>query len=158
MPRMIGDIPTEIEYPVPGSYKCLCVGCKRDKAKSGTDKLVLEWMKTDGKGFNDNIFITGKAVKRLILIAKRVCGIANDFSLPDDDQETAETLAVYIEQNIENKSALVTIEEIEESFMPTSGPDAGRMKKVKKRRVSFNGYEEIKDDKQPLVSDKELPI
>ncbi|MFH1724301.1 MAG: hypothetical protein ABII00_06730 [Elusimicrobiota bacterium] len=130
MVRTLEDVQSwgNVELPPPGTYQCKCVRVAAGKsAKKGTPFVRLGWVATSGENIQDDLFVTGNTLPRLACVAQRVCGVAKDHSLPDDDEEAARHLARIIFDSVKGKSAMVTIaEELEQ----------GRLR----RRVPFSGY------------------
>lgn len=128
--------------PPKGKYNCVVQATVTGRsAQKKTPYVELLLTTESGMDFEDQLYVTGKALNRLCLVARRVCGMPDDFELPDDDDEAAKTVANYIEKNVPGKMCLVTIEENDEKFMPQTGPDAGRTITKKRRKVAFNGYD-----------------
>jgi len=142
--RKLGDIPLDNELPPAGKYNAEIVSAKKTFSKGASKTPYVELIiQTEGTEFADAVFITGPALKRLCLVAQRVCGMEKESELPDDDFEAAETLAAYIVETAPGKRCEITIEEKTEIYVPESGPDMGRQVKKQKRRVAFNGYNVI---------------
>jgi hypothetical protein len=147
MARLASDlgVPTNTIWPPAGKIIAGCTAAERYKSpKKGTSGIKVEWITGDLKYcFNDVLFVTPKAVKRLNLIAQRVCGMPDTTELPDDDVQCASFLAKYIMAHIVGKKALITIEENDESYIVENenDPDFGKKKSVTRRRVSFSGYD-----------------
>jgi len=143
MGRTAGDVPvaTGSIMPVVGSHTCRCTGTEVGKSKvKKTPYLRLNWCTRDGQAFYDDLYVTGKALSRLNLVASRVCEIPSDTPLPDSDAEAAKALANYIVAHIQGKDAVVLVEEKDESFISESGDNIGQKVTVKRRRVAFAGY------------------
>lgn len=144
MPRNINDVMGKT-MPAPGDHTCKCVdvgGVEQSKNKK-TPFFTLTWETQDGERFDDDLFLVPKAMKRLALVAKRLCGWGDDMQLPDDDNEAVKALYEHISDKIGGVRAIVTIETQIEKYMPSQGPDAGRMIEKKKRKVAFNGYNPV---------------
>ena len=141
--RKLSDIPLDNELPPAGKYNAEIVNAKRTTSKFQKTPYVELMIQTEGTEFTDAVFITGPALKRLCLVAQRVCGMAKDTELPDGDIEAAEFLADYIVENAPSKKCEITIEEKTEKYIPESGPDMGRTVEKQKRKVAFNGYNTI---------------
>ena len=107
--------------------------------------------------FEDLIFVTGKALKRMILVAKRVCGMPDEFELPDSDDEAATLAARFIWTNATGKQAVVEIIDTVEKVLIESGPDAGRFKDFTRKRVAFAGYEEVGKAEPSPANDGSVP-
>ena len=143
--RKLSDIHLDNELPPAGKYNAEIVDAKTAVSKNKKTPFVELIIQTEGTEFTDAIFITALALKRLCLVAQRVCGMPKETELPDDDFEAAESLAAYIIENAPGKRCEITIEEKEEIYIPESGPDMGRQVKKKKRKVAFNGYAAVSD-------------
>lgn len=155
MPRTAGSIPIGgNNIPPKGKYNCVVNATITGRsAQKKTPYVELLLTTDDGIDFSDQVYVTGKALNRLCLVARRVCGMPDDFEIPDDNDEAAKTVANYIVKNVPGKMCLVTVEENDEKYMPQSGPDAGRTITIKKRRVSFNGYDKpIITEPQPEIA------
>jgi len=153
----LSDIPLERITPPAGVYRATCIGTKRGESKvKHSPYLELEWMAADGDGnsFTDSLYLTPKAINRLALVAKRVCGVPDSVEISDNKVEAVEQLAVMIEDNIVNHESMVTIEEYQETYMPQSGPDVGKMKTVAKRKVAFSGYAAVVVDPGAVPHDE----
>jgi hypothetical protein len=144
--RKLGDIPLNNELPPAGKYNAEIVDAKETVSKNKKTPYVELTIQTEGTEFTDAVFITALALKRLCLVAQRVCGMEKETELPDDDFEAANFLADYIIENAIGCHCEVTIEEKTEKYIPESGPDMGRTIEKKKRRVAFNGYAAIPSD------------
>lgn len=144
-------------FPPAGKHLCRVVKAvpwTSPNKKTPAAKLTLATR--DGEySFDDALFVTGPALWRLVLVARRVCAMPADTVLPDADGEAAKVLARYIVENAMGKDALVTIEERDETFVVTEGPDQGQKKTVKRRRVSAAGYETPPTEAR---QDKTLPV
>jgi len=140
--------------PPPGRHLCRVVKAAPWKSpKKGTPATMLTLATRDGNQFEDPLFVGPKALWRLVLAARRVCGMPEDTPIPDDDGEAAKFLARYIVDNAPGKDTIVTIEERDEVFVVTEGPDQGQKKTVKRRRVSAAGYETASNDVVPPPTD-----
>ena len=145
MPRNFGDMSEGSggSFPPAGKHICRCIKATAwtsPKKKTPAAKLILATR--DGvHQFEDAVFATPKALWRLVLVARRLCGMPPDATVPDDNAEAAKVLARYIVDNAVGKDALVTIEERDETYIVTEGPDQGQKKTVKRRKVGGSGYE-----------------
>lgn len=130
-------------FPPAGKHLCRVVKAvpwTSPNKKTPAAKLTLATR--DGEySFDDALFVTAKALWRLVLVARRLCGMPADTKAPDDNLEAAKFLARYIVDNATGKDALITIEEKNETYIATEGPDQGQKKTVARRRVSASGYE-----------------
>ena len=128
MTRTLGDINTgSREFPpIGGPYKSRCRSAKPwESPAKKTPAVRLLWVTADGVyKYDDVAYVTGKALSRLILIAKRVCNAPPTMELPDNDRQAAEILAEYIIDNAGGKWAMVSIEQ-----------------QGQYRRVGYRGYE-----------------
>ena len=145
MPRRLDDIPTGSNWPPAGEYACRCMLVEAgSSARKQTPFVSLTWQTEDAEYvFNDDIYVTPKTLKRLVLVAKRVCNAADEMELPDDDGQAAKDLARFIYDNAQGKRCMVEVVEYIEKYMPESGDNMGVLQEVKKHRVSFNGYNRI---------------
>lgn len=149
MPRTLNDFQMQSVFPPVGKYQVSIISVEKGKsATKQTPQITLTF--DDGENiYSDNLFVTPKTIPRLALVAKRVCLMDEKTVLPDDDMEAANIIAKFIMQNALHKQCIVKIEENEESFIPTSGPDVGKTKTIKKRRVAYNGYERFTGEPLP---------
>ena len=147
MSRIAGDVPTGfVEMPPKGKYVCTVLNVVAGKsAQKKTPQIEVTFSNGEYE-FPDQFYITNKTLGRLCLFAMRVCGMSRTEPLPDDNLEAAKYVANFIMKNAIDKKCVVTIEEREEKYMPATGPDAGRMKSIMRRRVPMNGYEEYKQE------------
>lgn len=137
--------------PPKGRYEFEVVGIEKGVSTGEKKTPYIEvTMISSEHEFSDQIYVTEKTLSRLCLFAKRICGMPDTFELPDGDKEASNVVARFIMENALGKCGIVTVEENEEKFMPSSGPDAGRMVSKMRRRVAFNGYQkmEIKNNQQ----------
>lgn len=142
MARTLSDIPYGKGFPPKGKHCCVVLDAVKGKSKNkGTPQITLSLSNGETE-FTDNLYVTDKTLGRLCLVAKRVCGMSDDFQLPDDNLSASNEVAKYIMGNIIGKNCIVTIEENDETFIPTSGPDMGRPVTRQRKRVALNGYEE----------------
>lgn len=146
--RTLGDIPIGKGFPAVGKHNCCVLDAIKGVSKQKHTPQIELILSNGETEFNDQLFVTEKTFKRLCLVAQRVCNMPKDTPLPDDDLEASKFLANYIMSNVIGKNCVVTIEENEESFIPTSGPDMGRKVTKKRRRVSFNGYDVFVEQKE----------
>ncbi|MFH1615840.1 MAG: hypothetical protein ABIG61_12255 [Planctomycetota bacterium] len=164
MPRTANDIPmtSGVNFPPPGKYICRCLAAAPQKSKVKKTPLVLLTFTTQDAmyQFSDPVFVTGKAINRLMLVASRLCQIPGDTPLSDDDFEAAKQLARYIVDNAPSNDVLITIEEQTEEYMVEQGPDIGQKKQRKRRRVAFSGYEQLPEpmEQQPATDESDLPF
>ena len=159
MARTVGDIPTGgVNFPPVGKHLCTVINVTSGKsAKKQTPQIEVAWSNGEME-FPDQLYITDKTLSRLCMFAMRVCGMSRTEVLPDEDMEAVKHVANFIMKNTIGKKAFVNIDEKEEKFVPESGPDAGRMKTVKRRRVAFPvGYEEYKEPEAPQGDMQEQP-
>ena len=163
MPRTLSDMPESGggKHPPPGRHLCRVIKAAPWKSpKKGTPAAMLTLATRDGVQFEDPLFVSPKALWRLVLVARRVCGMPADTAIPDNDLEAAKFLARYIVGNATGKDAIITIEERDEAYIVTEGPDEGQKKIVKRRRVSGAGYETApadvrQDEDAPMPSDED---
>jgi hypothetical protein len=165
MSRTLGDIPFGKGFPPKGKHCCTVLDATKGKSKNkGTPQITL--LLSNGETeFTDDLYVTEKTLGRLCLVAKRVCGMPDDFQLPDNDLDASNEVARFIMSNVCGKNCVVTIEENDETFIPTDGPDIGRPVTRKRKRVSFNGYD-VSTEPQPEsgeqteqpTNDEELPF
>jgi hypothetical protein len=112
--------------------------------KKGTAAAKLTFVTRDGEhSFDDAVFVSPKGLWRLALVAQRLCDMPKDTPLPDDNEEACKILARYIVDHATGKDATITIDERQESYMVTEGPEQGQKKEVMRRRVAGGGYERI---------------
>ena len=145
MGRTLGDMPESGggNFPPAGKHLCRCIKAApwtSPNKKTPAAKLTLA-TRGGEHSFDDALFVTAPALWRLVLVARRLCGMSPDAVVPDGDLEAAKFLARFIVDNAAGKDALVTIEERNETYIVTEGPDQGQKKTVKRRRVSAAGYE-----------------
>jgi hypothetical protein len=152
MPRTVNDFSMNRVFPPAGKYSVEIIGIEKGKSKKkGTPQITLIF--SDGESeFDDNLFVTEKTIPRLCLVAKRVCLMDEKTILPDSDIDAANLVAKFIMENALGKKCIVKIEETEEQYMAENGPDIGRTKTIKKRRVAYNGYEKY----VPIANEPEL--
>lgn len=153
--------------PYPTEVRAVC--CKVEKgfsSKKRTPFVELFWTTEDGACFSDSIYITGKAVSRIAIVAHRVCGIPKNINLPENKDEAVIVLAKLVMEKVINCAAIVRVEEYEEEYIIQEGPDVGQPKKITKHQVSpFNGYRQIENksstttspDAPPPPSDADAP-
>ena len=145
MSRTLGSIPVDKSFPPPGQYPCTVTGVHKKVSKNKQTPYLEITLAHGDKEFSDSLFITEKALSRICLVAKRVCGMEDNFELPDEDDAAVRVLTEYIFLNIIGKKTVVTIEENAEVFIPESGPDMGRKVTKMRRRVAFSGYDRVPD-------------
>jgi len=158
MPRTINDIPDAgPQMPPAGRHLCKVLGHEKGRSsKKQTPQLELTL--TNGECvFTDQLYVTGGAIRRLAMVAKRVCDSPEDFELPEDDGEAANAIASFIAETIDGKKCVVIVEENPEEFIAESGPDLGKKIQVMRRRVAFAGYERHEDQDEPETQ-QEQPI
>lgn len=127
--------------PPKGKYNFVVIGLEKDVSKGEKKTPFIEVQMSTGEDeFSDQLYVTEKTLSRLYMFAKRICGMEDTFELPDTDKEAAIEIAKFIMRNAIGKSGVVTIDESEEVFIPTSGPNMGRSISKMRRRVAFNGY------------------
>lgn len=158
--RTVSSISMGMNFPPKGQYNCLVIGISKGTSQNKKTPYVEPMFITEEYEFNDQLYVTPKTVGRLSLFARKVCNMPDDYELPDDDSEAANTLAKYIMENAVNKNCIVTIDEFTEKFIPTTGPDMGRTVEKTRRRVAFRGYNRIEENiiQQTDISDDELPF
>jgi hypothetical protein len=131
-----------LEKPMPpvGKIEAVCLDAKVETSKTKkTPYIRLTWESPDGQfNWTDDVFCTVKAIRRVALVEKHVCGF--NAELPDKDNEAMDDLSNFIMANIIGKRSIVTIEEKSEIYIPETGPDMGRKVTVMKKRVAFSGY------------------
>lgn len=163
MPRMLGDISLGFNnaFPPPGKYLCRCIEAKPwTSPNKKTPAAMLTFVTQDGLyQFEDPVFVTGKALNRLSLVAQHLCNMAKTVQLPDDNLAAAKQLARYITDNAKGQDALLTVEEQEEQYMVENGPDVGQVRTRHRRRVAFGGYERpAAIESESLLKDGEAPF
>lgn len=169
MSRSLDDIPVGggPRFPPVGAHRCRCLNCVRGESKvKKTPQLELTWRTDTGEfEFPDQLYITGKALGRLAVVAKHVCGLTAE--LPDNDQAAALELAGMIQDTVIGCDAMVTIESAQEVYVVRDGPEIGQKKTRERKRVAFAGYAPIdqppgpKQDEPPTageVEDEGLPF
>jgi hypothetical protein len=156
--RKLSDIPLDNELPPAGKYNVGITNAKRAESKNQKTPFVELAIRMEETEFTDAIFITAPALKRLCLVAQKVCGMSKDTELPDNDFEAANFLAEYIIENAPGKKCEVTIEEKTEIYVPDSGPDMGRQVKKQKRKVAFNGYGAPKPPTSDAPTGDDIPF
>ena len=145
MPRMASDVGLagEQNFPPPDVYLCQCTDAEFVESKSGTEGASLTFATAGFPRFDDIIYCTENTVKRLNLVAQRLCGMSADTELPDDDLEAAQFLMRYILDNAAGRWAEVQIEEREEKYTIKTGKDAGKEITRLKRQIAFAGFRTI---------------
>jgi len=128
MPRTIGDISDgDIQWPNDGWCVARCISAVPSRSKKKkTPGVQIIWRTVRDESFPDTLFVTGKALGRLALVAKRLCEWPDDRELPDDDLEAARVLARFICDTLPGRDAEVEIASHEETFMYESGPKVGQ--------------------------------
>ncbi len=160
MARTANDIgmPSDMTWPPPGTYTCECVAAEKwTSPKKGTKAVRLEFVSGE-YAFEDLAFVSEKTIKRLNLIAQRLCGMPKETPLPDGNPECASFLAKYILEHAAGKRANVKVEEHTEEYMVETGPDAGQMKSKQRRRVAFSGYEIAQQFAPETPADGDIPF
>lgn len=158
----LSDFENNVKWPEPGEIEAVCIKYEKGRSKNkSTPYIELTWSWGDGFEFSDTLYITGKAISRLSIVASRVCGISKDLELPDDKDKAAIEIAKLICEKITGKRAILIIEEYSETFIPQEGPNIGKPQTIKKHRVAFSGYKTIENslpqDDLPLPQD-DLPF
>lgn len=143
--RHAGNIGIGSSFPPVGKYQCMVIALNKGTTQQKKTPYIEVVFSTGEDEFPDQLFVTAKTLGRLCFFAKRVCGMPDEYELSDDDKEASVQIAKYIMQNALNKICYVTIEETDEEFIPTSGPDMGRKIKKTRRRVAFRGYDRYPD-------------
>ncbi|HUU53146.1 MAG TPA: hypothetical protein VMW44_00730 [Candidatus Bathyarchaeia archaeon] len=170
--RTLNDIVDGFSFPEKGVHECVCTETKKGASSTKKTPFVkLIWVTADSEHqFTDDVYATGKALARLMLVAKRVCNAPAELPLDDDDGKASLQLAAYIADNAKGKRALVEIEENEEIELQKDGPNIGQKITTIKKRVAFRGYhkflaqtEEALDPVEPPnfdtpTSDEDLPF
>jgi hypothetical protein len=143
MSRTIDDIKMSYQMPLPGWHRVTVIDLiKGVSAKKKTPQIDV--ILTNGESeFNDTLFVTDKTLTRLVIFAKRICEMPGDTPLPDSDAQAAVVVAKYIMENGKGKSGEAEVVEVSEDIMIQEGPDTGRIKTFKKRKISFSGYRKI---------------
>lgn len=140
---MSRNIDSFLEKPWPpvGKIEATCLNAKLLTSKNKkTPYINLTWENLTGEyQWNDGVFCTVKAIRRLAIVAKHVCDFKEE--LPDNDDDAMGILTDFILANIIGKRSVITIEEHEEIFIPESGPDMGRKVKTMRKKVAFSGYD-----------------
>jgi hypothetical protein len=141
MSRTVSDFGMQRIFPPAGRYPVSITGIEKGfSQKKKTPQITLVF--SDGEvEFDDNLFVTEKTIPRLCLVARRVCGMPDTTAVPDADIDAANFVAKYIMDNALGKKCIVKIDETEETILVEKGPDAGRKKTIKRRRVAYSGYE-----------------
>ena len=144
MARTAGDVgvPMDQRWPPPGWVRARCIGAVAWRSpKKKTPAAMLSWRTPDGQfEFDDPVFVTGKAVRRLNLVALRICGMDEARELPEDDGEAAKVLGRYICDNALGKDADILIEQQHEQFIYQDGPKLGQTGVKIRSKVAFSGY------------------
>lgn len=140
----------ENSWPDIGWIMATCIKAEGWRSpKKHTPAIRLTWHDETGHyEFDDLVFLTKRALKRVALIASRVCGWSDTNEIPDNDVEALQILSDFIIQNAKGKTLEVEIEEQTETFIYESGPDIGRKGEKKRKRVAFNGYRKIVEESQ----------
>lgn len=157
--RTAGDlgVPSNQAWPPAGWWRCVCVGTERWKSpKKGTPAIKLQWQSSNAEyAFEDALFLSVKAMRRVNLVALRVCRLDPATELPSDDAEALRWLAQFVMDNAQGKIADVNIETTAEQFMDEQ---TGQLRTAKRSRVAFAGYREPTarpDDLEPVDADGE---
>jgi len=147
----------EKPWPPVGKIEATCLNAKLLTSKTKkTPYINITWENPTGEyQWNDGVFCTVKALSRLALVAKHVCGFKEE--LPDNDDEAMGILTDFILANIIGKRSTVTIEEKEEIFIPESGPDMGRKVTSMRKKVAFSGYEKTEAKETVVCETKKEP-
>lgn len=146
MSRTLSDMPTAGQmYPPKGPHVCTIIDVVQGKSKNKKTPYIELKITTGEFDFSDSLFVTDKAIRRLVIVAKNVCGMPMEYQLSDDDGAAGLELANYIVANSKGKQCIVVIEENDEDYIPTSGPDMGRKMTRKRKRVAFGGYKKLED-------------
>jgi len=158
--RTAESIKMGTSFPEKGKHSCIVVDISKGVSKGEKKTPYIEPVFSNGEDeFTDSLYVTPKTVGRLCLFAQRVCGMQKDHQLPDDDKDAANEIAKFIMANAIDKRCIVTIEETEEVFMATTGPDAGRNITKKRKRVAFKGYDRYVDHPAASASkEDDLPF
>ena len=133
----------QCEFPQPGKYPVSIISIEKGFSSVKKTPQITVWFSDGENEFNDNLFVTEKAIPRLALFAKRVCLMDEKTMLPDDDKECKLVIARHIMENSVGKKCIVTIEENIEQYIVEKGPDVGQTKNIKKRRVAFRGFDRM---------------
>jgi hypothetical protein len=152
----LGQFENDTQWPrEPGTYRAVCVEVRKGASQQKKTPFVeLVWFTDEGYQFPDQVYVGEKTLGRLSHVARHVCNAPKDMPLPDDKKAASMAIAKHIYENAKGKSANVTVEQIEEEYIVQEGPDVGQKKKIKKRKVAFHGYSDIKDVPPPPA---ELP-
>ncbi len=160
MPRTLGDVPDakSAMWPPAGWHPCRIVGAtKWISPKKKTPAVMLALATMDGAfEFEDPIFITAKAINRVALVARRVCGLPDITALPDDGDEAVKQLANHILTTAIGKQCMVEIEVQKFDEMQTDGPDIGKMKTKTFHNVSFAGYKAYDPGTEPVQAEPKV--
>ncbi len=155
--RSLSDIPTGGNggFPPAGKYLCRCINTETWLSPVKKVPAVLLTLTTQDAEyqFTDKVFVTAKALGRLVLVARRLCGMLKDSELPDDDLEAAKQIARYIADNAVGCDAMITVEEQEEKYIVEKGPDIGQSRTVTRSRVPYDGYATIPESSEPEGQD-----
>lgn len=154
MSRKISDI-KERSMPSVGRHKSIITKAKKETSPNKKTPYIELTMNNGEVEFTDSLFVTGKALGRLSMVAKRVCNIDENTEIPDDDNKAAEFLANFILLNAVDKKCVVTIQEFDRSYMPENGPNMGRKMTVKEKKVAFDGYGKYEETEEFIEPTKE---
>ncbi len=159
MPRTAADVgtPRDSRWPPAGKVIVTCVEASRWKSpKKGTLAIMLIFENGEYR-FDDPVFITTKAIRRLNLVAMRLCDMPDDIPLPDDDAEAAREIATYVLNHACGKRAKLTIDVSTEEFIYEQGEKTGQKGTRERHRVAFAGYErangEEAEESKPIDPD-----
>ena len=148
--------------PPKGKYHFQVIDIGKGSSQQKHTPFVEPLLSIGEYDFTDQIYVTENTLGRLCLFARRICGMPDNFELPDSNAEAAIAVAKFIMENAIGKEGIVTIEENEEKFIPTSGPDMGRTITKMRRRVAFKGYDKYEPSTSvegvPEQSDDDLPF
>ncbi len=135
--------PSGDNWPPDGKHLVTCIGTEQvTSSVKHTPAVEMTFSTPDILyRFTDRAYVTAGAVKRLNLIAQRLCDIDKDFPLPDDNLEAAKMLGRYILENAVDRQVYVVIETTKEEFMQTYGDNVGKKSTIDRPRVTFSGYE-----------------
>ena len=147
MPRTADSlgVPSSQSWPPAGWHDCKCIGVESMKSsKKGTPGLTLTWQTADAEyAFDDTLWLTTGAIRRVNLVALRVCGLPRDHLLPDEEREALKALARFVKDNVKGKRARVQIEANREEFIDPDPGSAtfGQTRSFTRHRVAYAGYD-----------------
>lgn len=153
--RKINELIDNLNWPPLGWREGKCIKIENwESPVKHTPALRLTYETTDGiYSFEDLVFLTPKAIKRIALIASRLCGF--DDEVPDKDDDAAIFLSDFIFENAVGKTANILIEEKPETIFIETGPDIGQKKIIMRKKVAFGGYQTLKKEESQKAEETE---